>query len=115
MADPRETHPYLRTTCYGVPVQIEGETPDGNTVYFRFRYGTATVQITGETTWTWTEKVSDDLDGSMDETEALRLVAALVDLHAALQAVRASRAPIDPEVVRAEMERFFNLSSPGQD
>lgn len=115
MTDPRETHPYLHVTCYGAPVQIEGETPDGNTVYFRFRYGTATFQITGETTWTWTSKLSDSLDGSMDQTEALRLVAALVDLHTALQAIRASRTPIDPEASRAEMERLFNPRSPGQD
>lgn len=89
--DPSKTHPYLKITCHGCPTQIEGDTPDGNSVYFRYRWGRAVVEINDRTVWG--EQLSDDLDGVMDPDTALRITCAVVDLHEAVQSARRAQQP----------------------
>lgn len=109
MTDPRTTHPYLRLTCHSCPVLIEGKTPDGNQIRFRYRHGHAAFAVNDEPFWS--ARLGDDLDGCIEEDQALRLVAALVDLHTALGAIQASRTTVDPAALKAEMERVFGLPS----
>ncbi|MFJ5532441.1 hypothetical protein [Streptomyces sp. NPDC093261] len=66
---------YLRVTCRFCPTQLEGETPDGRHVYFRYRWGVASVDIDGE--HVWSERLGDDYDGVMDTDEAKRIAASV--------------------------------------
>jgi hypothetical protein len=81
--DTRSTHPWLRLTTFGLPTQIEGTSPAGHRVYFRFRWGYASVEVDDVTVWDG--HFGDDMCGVMDETVALRVTAAAYDLWAALR------------------------------
>lgn len=77
----------LTVTCYGCPTQIEGTTDTGESVYFRYRWGNATLNIDGETVFS--QPYGDSMSGVMSDTAALRLVHALLEARSAHAALRA--------------------------
>lgn len=74
----------LTVTGYGCPTQIEGTTATGESVYFRYRWGQASLQIDGQTVWT--ACYGHAQSGVMESATALRLVTALLEARAAHQA-----------------------------
>jgi hypothetical protein len=70
----------LDVTCLSCPTQIEGRLPDGRYVYFRYRWGHASITVDGDEVYSQTH--GDGLDGSMDEAEArVIIVSALTALE----------------------------------
>lgn len=70
---------WLKVTCHYTPTQLEGTSPDGDSVYFRFRRGRATLDLNGATIWA--QDYGDRWAGVMDTSHATALVLAVVDLH----------------------------------
>lgn len=114
MSDPRGRHTYLAVTCHGTPTQIEGAAPNGDLIYFRFRWGVATLSVNGEAIWT--ERYGHDMSGVMEPDDAFRLVAALLDLREAHLALRAAL-PLTPVPPLDEEGRAFmaRLTAPSTD
>lgn len=63
---------WLKLTCRSVPTQIEGTTPDGERVYFRFRWGSAALWVEGECVWD--DRYGHDMSGDMDPDLAMALI-----------------------------------------
>lgn len=86
--DPRDRYPYLsRTGRHAAPTIIRGTSPDGEDICFRFRWGRADLEINGRTEWN--ARYGDDYSSLIEEDDAFRLVAALLDARAAHLAILA--------------------------
>ncbi len=85
---PRHTHPHLKVTRYGYPLEVTGLGPDGAEVHLHYEDGHARITVDGETAW------QGDLgpDALGPET-ALRLAAAAADLHCVLRDIRTDEDP----------------------
>lgn len=82
------THPdWLRLTCHSVPTQFEGRTPDGDNVYFRFRWGHAMLEINDEIVWH--ERYGHDMSGDMDPDLAVALIVAQLAVRAGTEGAAA--------------------------
>lgn len=79
---------WLRVTCRSVPTQIEGTTPDGEHVYFRFRWGLAQLEIGDELIWE--QRYGHEMSGDMDPDLAVAIITTQLAARAAHQAARAA-------------------------
>jgi hypothetical protein len=70
---------WLKITCRYTPTQLEGTTPEGAYVYFRYRWGVATLDIDG--TQIWSEEYGDQYGGVMDTDLAAALVTTQLGIH----------------------------------
>jgi hypothetical protein len=116
---------WLALTCRSAPTQMEGVSPDGDHVYFRFRWSVASVEINHETVWS--EQYGHGMSGDMDPDLAAALVVAQLAArhgHAAASALalaahQAARAalpvgpvpPLAPEE-QALMDRWTATTTP---
>jgi len=108
---------WLKVTCRSVPTQIEGTSPDGEHVYFRYRWGHATLDV--DDVQIWCESYGHDLSGDMDPDLAIALITAQLAARAAHRAARAALPvgdvpPLAPEE-QALMDRWTATVPPTQD
>lgn len=107
---------WLRVTCAGVPTQIEGVSPDGERVYFRFRWGRATLDINDEQVWS--ESYGDSYSGCMDTDVAIRLITAVLAYRAAHAAALAELPLGEPRPLTEHEQALTNrwiVTAPPQD
>lgn len=121
---------WLTLTCRSVPTQIEGTTPDGERVYFRFRFGSAALWVEGALVWD--DRYGHDYSGDMDPDLAIAIIttqlaargtpeddparlAARAAHEAAREALPLGDVPPLTDQEQALMDRWTAVTPPAQD